>query len=288
MQVRLSTDGVLQHRQLIFITHSMGGLVARDFLLKFREMANKTQFILFLATPATGAEVAHWATLVSHNTQFRNMKLVEDNDYLKNIMISWQAARFLDLIPSYCMYETEKTSGSTVFPLLAVKVVPMESACALCNRRLVAVQTDHIRIAKPFDQKAIQYLTFKDAFTETSPSKAALVDRGIAHIGKGDYDRAIEDFNGAIQIDSKYVPALKSRGWAYEDRASLNNDRDQAIEDYTRAIEDYTQAIGVEHQNAEHYYNRGYCYLAKDDYDRAIEDFTQAITFNFRDKALPF
>jgi pimeloyl-ACP methyl ester carboxylesterase len=67
LKARLDADRVTQHYQLIFIAHSMGGLVARDVLLKYRDLAAKTRFIFFLATPTTGAAIANWAELVSLN-----------------------------------------------------------------------------------------------------------------------------------------------------------------------------------------------------------------------------
>ena len=92
---------------------------------------------------------------------------------------------------------------------------------------------------------------------------SAYFNRGLAYGHKGDFDRAIRDFDQAIKINPNYVEALYCRGLTY----SLC---DRAIQDYDEAIKlnpDYVKAIS----------NRGNAYLAKRQYDRAIQDYDQAI-----------
>lgn len=49
---------------------------------------------------------------------------------------------------------------------------------------------------------------------------------------KGDYDRAIKDFDGAIKLDPKYANAFANRAQAYLNKG-----------DYERAALDYDEAI---------------------------------------------
>ncbi len=275
LKVRLDDDGVMQHKQLIFITHSMGGLVARALLLKFDEVVNKTRFIFFLSTPTTGAAIGNWASLVSPNPQFLDLKQL--SEYLANVQRDWVDRGFVITVASYCAYEKEETRF--------VLVVDQASATALCNKVLLPVQTNHEDIAKPADQTARQYAAFRTYFKkemlasnindELLVSKLALVDRGYANLTKKDYIRAIADFSEAIRLDPAYVPALKNRGAVY-----LNTG------DYDGAIKDYNKAILLEPEYAEHFYNRGIAYLGNKDYGQAISDFTKAIDLNFYNKAL--
>ncbi|MFQ6058738.1 MAG: tetratricopeptide repeat protein [Anaerolineae bacterium] len=94
----------------------------------------------------------------------------------------------------------------------------------------------------------------------------AYSNRGVAYIAKGDYDRAIANFDQAVKLDPEYAVAYYNRGVAYDHKG-----------DHDRAIVDHDQAIKLDPNNAVAYYNRGVAYHGKDDYDRAIADCDQAI-----------
>lgn len=89
--------------------------------------------------------------------------------------------------------------------------------------------------------------------------------RGIGYRLKGEYDRAIQDYNQAIRINAKFATAYNNRAIAYDTKG-----------DYERAIADYEQAIKLK-PSAETYFNRGNAHLGKSHYDRAIDDYNQAI-----------
>ena len=50
---------------------------------------------------------------------------------------------------------------------------------------------------------------------------------------KGDYDRAIADYNKALELDPKDATAYNNRGYAYRQKG----DYDKAIADYDKALE---------------------------------------------------
>lgn len=89
--------------------------------------------------------------------------------------------------------------------------------------------------------------------------------RGIGYRLKGEYDRAIADYNQAIRINAKFATVYNNRAIAYDTKG-----------DYDRAIADYEQAIKLK-PSAETYFNRGNAHLGKSHYDRAIDDYNQAI-----------
>jgi tetratricopeptide (TPR) repeat protein len=92
--------------------------------------------------------------------------------------------------------------------------------------------------------------------------------RGLAYCFKSnrDYDRAIADFNEAIQYKPNLTQAYNNRGNAYANKG-----------EYDHAIADYNLAIQLEPADAAAYNNRGNAYAYKGDYDRAIANFDQAI-----------
>ncbi len=90
--------------------------------------------------------------------------------------------------------------------------------------------------------------------------------RGNAYRHKGEYDRAIQDYDQAIHLRRGYAYAYLNRGNAYGSKG-----------EYDRAIQDYDLAISVDPKHAYAYRNRGAAYSNKGEYDRAIQDYDQAI-----------
>jgi tetratricopeptide (TPR) repeat protein len=95
-------------------------------------------------------------------------------------------------------------------------------------------------------------------------------DRGNAYAIKADYDRAIADYDQAIQHDPTYALAYNGRGVAYKEKDG----------DYDRAIAEYNHAIQLDPNFARAYNSRGFAYAAKGDNDRAIADYTRAIALD--------
>src|SRR5205085_2424596 len=103
----------------------------------------------------------------------------------------------------------------------------------------------------------------------------AFCNRGNAYQDyKGDYDRAIQDYDQVIRLKPDHFRAFNNRGNAYEHKA-----------DYDRAIQDYDQAIRLKPDYPTAFYNRGHAYQHKGDYDRAIQDYDQAVRLKPDDAA---
>ena len=89
--------------------------------------------------------------------------------------------------------------------------------------------------------------------------------RGLAYLGKNDYDKVIGDFTQVISILPNDSLGYISRGGAYFRK-----------EDFAKAIEDYTQAIKLKPDGCLNHC-RGDAYYEKGDYDKAIKDYKRAI-----------
>lgn len=99
-------------------------------------------------------------------------------------------------------------------------------------------------------------------------------DNPDAYIYRGDYycqrrfgfDKAIVDYDKAVQINPNYYKAYERRGYAKE-----------MTRDFEGAIEDYTEMIRLRPDDADAYYNRGAVYVKMGENEKAIEDYTETI-----------
>ena len=95
---------------------------------------------------------------------------------------------------------------------------------------------------------------------------------GSKYFEKGQWNKAIAEYNEAIELDPKYADAYFNRGNAYFNKGQ-----------YDQAIADYTEAIEINPRLAEAYANRGLAYAqGKGQFDQAISDFNKAIGINPR------
>jgi hypothetical protein len=159
MREVLTADGVSNYQKIVFLSHSMGGLVTRAYLLKNRKVADHTFFAYFFSTPTTGSETASIAQYLSSNPQFAKMKPLNAEGYLADLQRQWLAAGFS--FPSYCAYEKRATKGVSL-------VVNMDSAVALCTKAADPVDADHIGVVKPTSQNSASYIAFKAAYAEAT------------------------------------------------------------------------------------------------------------------------
>jgi len=88
--------------------------------------------------------------------------------------------------------------------------------------------------------------------------------RGIAYRLKGEYDRAIADYSQAIQLDPTYALAYGGRAFAY--RMKL---------DFPHALTDHDAEVRIAPQAAAPYMQRGATYEAMENYEKALADYRQ-------------
>jgi pimeloyl-ACP methyl ester carboxylesterase len=174
----LTLDHVLEHEKVVFLVHSMGGLVTRAMLVKTRLPYSKFPMIYFFATPTAGADVAGIAAHLSENPQLKNMLPLADNTYVKTLREEWlQTSNEPELnypskIASFCSYELRDTWH--------VRIVRELSATYLCNQENTSIVADHIGIVKPKDVRDDPYMYFKRAYQQTFAPDRALLSAAIA------------------------------------------------------------------------------------------------------------
>ena len=163
LRLVLDANRVLDHTEVVFVAHSMGGLVTRAYLLKYRDVVVKrVRMLYFFGTPTTGSAVAALARVFSGNPQFGGMAPMASDAYLADLHRAWMAVPELGALPWFCAYEVQNTFG--------VKVVDMASATASCNRRPDPIDRNHADIVKPSGRGDVPYLALKTALESVGGS----------------------------------------------------------------------------------------------------------------------
>jgi len=162
----------LGERPLVFVTHSLGGIIAKQVLrhaegfgvARWRRIATSTRGIAFIATPHTGANLANFAEFAS--AVFRTNEQVKElasNDARLRELHTWFRGFYTEqgLI---CRTWCERREVRPSIPWLGVKlpkgmvIVDATSAePALPGEVAVPLDEDHISICKPASRNAQLY-----------------------------------------------------------------------------------------------------------------------------------
>jgi pimeloyl-ACP methyl ester carboxylesterase len=159
MRTHLKNGNVFsEHEQVVFLAHSMGGLIARQFLLRNRETVDKVPLVMFFATPTAGSWKANAASLLPTCAQADDLRKLDVNSYLKAQQSDWLSAGLQEKVISHCAFETRSSSGMIV--------VDRSSATLLCTRDPDALLTDHSDAVKPSGPNDLTHIIVRNALKD--------------------------------------------------------------------------------------------------------------------------
>src|SRR3974390_313722 len=115
-----------------------------------------------------------------------------------------------------------------------------------------------------------------DEAIRLNPSADAFYNRGNAYAELGQHDRAIADFDKAIRLNPKSVAAIEKRAAVIAMKSGRGGEQ-------TGAIADVDEASRLNPKDAGTLADRANAYYTKGDYDRAIADYDTLIRLNPRD-----
>jgi tetratricopeptide (TPR) repeat protein len=183
------------------------------------------------------------------------IKIVADRYiYIPSIGIFFIAAEGF-----YWLYRSKLEPIKIVKPILAILLIGILGTYSFLTWERCQVWKDSISL-------------WNDVLKNYPSLRIAYNNRGTVYLHRGDYDKAISDYNQALRINPGYVTAYnlyENRGTAYLLKG-----------DYERAIADYDQAVRIRPNYAMAYHNRGTVYLYKEDFEEAISDFNKALEIN--------
>ncbi len=93
--------------------------------------------------------------------------------------------------------------------------------------------------------------------------------QGNDYYEKGDYDKAIENYNMAILLNPVFSEAYFNRALSY-----------YQLKNFDKSVADYTKSMELDPQNPIIYNNRGDAFYRKQDFQSAVKDYDKAIQLN--------
>ncbi len=113
-------------------------------------------------------------------------------------------------------------------------------------------------------EKAIE--NYNMAILLTPVFSEAYFNRALSYYQLKNFEKAIKDYTKAAELDPKNPIIYNNRGDAYYRK-----------QDYHSGIKDYDKAISLNPEYLKAFYNRGLSYASLEDYEKAIEDFTKVV-----------
>lgn len=181
----------LGSRPIVFVTHSLGGILAKQILRRaidstdgdHKRIAESTKLVIFLATPHTGASLASALALLPGTSS--HIKLLSNGSgFLDDLNQHYRnfANQRSDL-QTVAYYEKFKTAKMA-------EVVDRHSADpGVANTQPVAVDKDHINICKPSDREDVVYLGVKRHIRNLCASLIAAMPRNDDYSVRSTSDR---------------------------------------------------------------------------------------------------
>jgi tetratricopeptide (TPR) repeat protein len=170
----------------------------------------------------------------------------------------------------YFMHAVQVKAVERVHPLKGRHIQKLREVLASLERDKSAILLWGFAFWLYESKRYGESLEFLDAFIKKEPNRGeAYSNRGLAYAGLNQHERAIEDYNKAVELNPEGAEAYSNRGTVY---AGLNQ--------YESAIEDYNKAVELNPEGAGAYYNRGLTYARSNQHERAIEDYNKAVELN--------
>ena len=134
-------------------------------------------------------------------------------------------------------------------------------------------------ISRYFAKKLMPAINDFSKVIELSPQDStAYIERGLAYLGIGDFERAIEDFTNGIKYDPHNSIAFRERGRCYKELKEYET----AVADFKRSLEYNPDNIWTYHFVAATYYKMEELDHALDYANQAIERGKSDITYDLR------
>ncbi len=178
----LRRDHVWDHREVVFLAHSLGGILVEEMLLRHPAEAPRVKFIVSYGTPHEGSTVARVASIYDKDPLLNDLSDASDNAFLTELESTWRGTNSVNGIHRFCAYETKDTTPEDGFARYFrphARVVSYFSATYGCDVTTPpqAIAEDHIHLIKPLNRASPAYDFFRRVYRDNPILQEHVVER---------------------------------------------------------------------------------------------------------------
>ena len=178
----LKQDHVWDHREVVFLAHSLGGILVEEMLLRHPAEAAKVRFIVSYGTPHEGSTIARIASIYDKDPLLNDLSDAGDNAFLTQLEMNWRGHDSVNGIHRFCAYETEDTrpeDGVGYYLRAHARVVSYFSATYGCDVTTPpqAIAANHVDMIRPLNRKSAAYDFFYRAYRDNPILEEQVVTR---------------------------------------------------------------------------------------------------------------
>jgi pimeloyl-ACP methyl ester carboxylesterase len=206
----LKQDHVWEHREVVFIAHSLGGILVEEMLLRHPAEAAKVKFIVSYGTPHEGSTIARIASIYDKDPLLNDLSDAANNSFLTQLEGNWRGTNSVNGIHRFCAFESEDTApeaGVGHYLKAHARVVGYFSATYGCDVTTPPqeIHANHVNMIRPSDRKSSAYDFFYRVYRDNPILEEQVVTRDnvIAGLEAGcNRTNANPDLQVPIALDS--------------------------------------------------------------------------------------
>jgi pimeloyl-ACP methyl ester carboxylesterase len=179
---RLRQDHVWDHREVVFIAHSLGGILVEEMLLRHPAEAARVRFIVSYGTPHEGSTIARIASIYDKDPLLVDLSDASDNTFLTQLENNWRGHNTVNGIHRFCAFESEDTTPENGFGHYLkthARVVGYFSATYGCDVTTPPqeIHADHLHMVRPLDRASSPYDFFYRVYRDNPILEEQMVTR---------------------------------------------------------------------------------------------------------------
>lgn len=205
----LKQDHVWEHREVVFIAHSLGGILVEEMLLRHPADTARVKFIVSYGTPHEGSPIARIASIYDKDPLLIDLSDASDNTFLTQLENNWRGNDSVNGIHRFCAYESEDTrpeNGFGRYLKTHARVVSYFSATYGCDVTTPPqeIHADHLHMVRPPDRASSAYDFFYRVYRDNPILEEEVVTRDNVIAGleaNCDQSNANPDLQVPIALD---------------------------------------------------------------------------------------